>query len=257
IADGQVIYGASTSLKALSKSGSLRWSRLLSDYVGAIGAADLDGDGVLDDVVAGTLDGNITAFDSSGVMKWDYWKTFSSSDGRISICPIDADYDGARDEVLFNGIVPIVFTATGAIKFMGSGFVYAKGVSPVDFDGDGILDDVIAGTTNNLYAFNAAGSKLKIDGQDKYNATGAEAIVAVDLDGDGLRNDLIVASDANLAFYGTRFPTPQPISLPLPRPPPPHPLQHPPMTPTATGSATTGRPPWGQTRSPLTLTATG
>jgi hypothetical protein len=230
IADDLIVYGASTSVKALDMDGNLQWSRLLSDYVGAIGPADLDGDGTLDDVVAGAIDGNISAVDSRGIVQWSYWKTYSSSDGQMAIFPIDADYDGIMDEVLFNGLVPVILLPTGSVKWSGSGFVYAKGVSPIDFDGDGILDDVIAGTTNNLYAFSSSGTKLKIDKQTKYNGTGAEAIVAVDLDGDGLLDDFIAVSTDKLAFYGittsltdtttkktTTTETPAPTSTPAPK----------------------------------------
>jgi hypothetical protein len=199
----RVVYGASTSVKALDRSGNLRSSKLLSDIVTALSPADLDGDGTFDDVVAGSINGNITAINSDWSVAWSFWKTFDLSDGRMSIQPIDADYDGIKDETLVNGIVPFVLNPDGSKKWEGSQMgAYLSAVSPIDFDGDGILDDVLVGTDKYIYSLTASGIKLKVNKQTKYNGTGADALAAVDLDGDGVLDDFIGVSDGTTTFFG-------------------------------------------------------
>lgn len=195
-----VVYGASRKIWALNKYGKVMWaSPLFPEYIASATTADLDGDGILDDIVAASLDGNVTAFESNGAVLWSYYKNAGA--GKMVVSSLDGDYDGTMDEILYNGVVAVVLSSTGSEKWRGS-IVDMNWVSPIDFDGDGILDDVIGGTTNNLYAYSSSGTKLKIGGQDKFNRTGAKGIVVVDLDGDGLMDDFIAVSPENLAFYG-------------------------------------------------------
>lgn len=188
-----IYIGVATSLIAFDFNGERKWSKLAEDNIAGLGIVDEQGS-----VAYGDVDGNVTAFDENGDEKWSMQKYYEG--GEIKILPYDQDTDGKEDETLVKIYNLYAIDDGNQIWSVSCRNAFAK----LDFDGDGILDDVVTASDENTYFYNANGvaQKIKIGDEEyeKYNETGANAIVAVDLDLDGKRDDIILASNADYTF---------------------------------------------------------
>jgi hypothetical protein len=195
-----VIAGSNVYVRKISRAGSLRWTVRLTGNVGALAPLDFDEDGKPDGVVAASLDGNITAFSTSGVKLWPgYYR--SGFEGDILMAPLDLDSDGYTDEVAVSMGPLYAFDSAGLRMWQVSeGVRGAMSLAALDLDRDGKLDDVALGTESNIYFFDANGKRLGV-----FNLSGASHLVAVDLDGDGRISELIAVDESELKARGIKI----------------------------------------------------
>ena len=193
ISTNTIILGVRTSFISLDFNGNRKWSTLAGDTIAGVGMVDDEGN-----VAYGDFDGNVTAFDEDGNIKWSIQKYYES--GEIRILPYDQDSDGKEDETLVKLYNLYAIDHGNQIWSISARNAFTK----VDFDGDGILDDIVTASDKNIYFYNANGViqeiEIEEDKYEKYNETGANILVSVDLDKDGKRDDIILASNADYTF---------------------------------------------------------
>jgi len=198
VSNNTVYIAVGISLIALDFNGNRKWSELAENNIVGLGLVDINGDGIAEGVAYGDSGGNVTAFNENEEAKWSIQKYYES--GEIKIIPYDQDTDGKEDETLVKLYNLYAIDNGNQIWSISARNTFAK----VDFDGDGILDDIVTASDKNTYFYNANGviQKIKINDKeyDKYNETGANVMVAFDLDGDGKRDDIILASNKDYTF---------------------------------------------------------
>ncbi len=216
--DELIFYSSQKKVQARTFSGGLRWSKVLDSNVLGLSAADLNGNGILEDVVVGNSEGEMIGILSNSSVKWNLKKFFDGT--TMTIFAIDSDMDGRRDETVVAALKLFVLDSEGNIAAEGN-VNYPIGTSSIDFDGDGIIDDLITSSSSNIYAVNSGGVVL-----GKYNTSKGDYIAALDLDSDGIIDDFVaINTDSNrIAAVITSFSdsttnittTPEPTSTPAP-----------------------------------------
>lgn len=216
------------------------------DNVLAISPIDLEGSGTLNGVVVIKKKGDdnyakVNAYSMYGEdQEWSISK-YHESNIDVSASPYAKDSRRVEDHVIKDYVVFNVEEGVFCVNNKGAtteiGSVYnPSAVAPVDFDGDGIHDDVIVSTgsassAGKLYGYSAYGQRIEY-----YNQSGGTRIVAVDMNFDGKANDAIVAAAYDKRAYSiisTASDTTT-SSAPVTTPPPP--------TTTAAPAATTAAP---------------
>jgi hypothetical protein len=209
LTDEYVIGNSRTYLYFISISKNYPTLRAVAqiDNVLKISAIDLEGSGILDGVVVlkKASDENFAEFNAYSMygedQEWSVSGKYHESGTDVSASPIDKFSKGIKDHVVFN-IVSGAYWVNNKGVVTKIGTLYApSAVAPIDFDGDGILDDVMAitgseGSVGKSYGYSAYGQEL-----DNYNQSGGIKVVALDMNFDGKANDAIVASSYDLKVY--------------------------------------------------------
>ncbi|MGE0482489.1 MAG: S8 family serine peptidase, partial [Phycisphaerae bacterium] len=158
----------------------------------AVGAADFNGDGRLDAVVANTTAGSVAVLLGQLGGGFTLQGTYPAGAGPEGVAVGDWDRDGDADVVVANvptGVVTILWNSGGGV--LATGPSLAAGVEPTsiaaaDFDRDGDLDLAVAdgdGSTVRLLTNNGSGSFAP--GASLVVGNRPQGVVARDLDGDG------------------------------------------------------------------------
>jgi hypothetical protein len=206
LTEKSIISNAGKMLYFFRFNGNLRAARAQSDSIVAISPIDLEGSGTMNGVVVITKEGNyakINAYTMYGEDKeWSaslYHSSESSID--ISASPIDRYSTGRKENVVINVDIGAYWISSQGITARIGNVNFPSAVAPIDFDGDTIFDDVIAGTkgttkAGKLYAYSAYGQELAY-----YNQTGGVKIAAVDMTFSGKADDAIVATSFDKRIY--------------------------------------------------------
>jgi len=192
-----------TRAEALCFEGAVNY--VLGSSPVSVFAADLDGDGDADLVVANHESNNISALMNHGDGTFAAPVNYTVGVGPWSVFAADVDADGDLDLLVAN----YHSNNVSVLKNTGDGFFavavnYAAGVGPhsvfaADLDGDGDADLAVANAGSNNV------SVLKNNGNGTFAAKVSYAagdypvsVHAADLDGDGL-TDLVVAHGDNVS----------------------------------------------------------
>lgn len=149
---GDVIAGAGKTVYVLNSAGSLIWSYAFPEKVAAVSYADFDLDGKKDDIVVGA--GNITyALDSHKKLLWKY----EFKDKIASVTPVDSDNNQVIDHFLVSAGSTFYalknHPSEGVIAWQHNVGREINTHVSLDFEKDGILDDVAFISKNYLYAY--------------------------------------------------------------------------------------------------------
>jgi hypothetical protein len=231
ITEDYIVAGVGQMLLGLGFNGKLMWSKVLPETIIAIAPIDSESTGTLDGIVVASFDGtkwaHVRSFSMSGAEKGLDWKHFYEREIQLTMKPIDKYSHGKMDHVIFNLDDGIYWATSGGIVGSISGRRLGFGLA--DFDGDGILDDIIAGRDSlernpgAIIAYNAYGVEL-----DSSNTTGGSTIAALDYNYDGIAGDVIAVSNYEKKVYSvitqvsdtTTSTIPQTTQPPTTTPPP-------------------------------------
>jgi hypothetical protein len=206
-----VLLSAAKSFYVLDSEGGRVWNKLASDNVYSVISADFDNDGYMNDIVVGSGDGNVTAFNSEGQHLWGYY-AYVDPGNKIRLYPADLSETGIFGNVIINADTVHGLNSVGTRAW--SGTHVGSAVAQIDFNGNGKMEGVLTGTSNNIYAIGPSGQQVGyylLPNNEKkapYNVTGATAISAADLDGDGYLDDVFGVS--NGAYFALEHTTDAP-----------------------------------------------
>lgn len=214
-----VVVGANKRVLLLDAKGNLIWSADTSSLVQSVIAADLDSTGYLNTIVAGSSDGNVTAFDSNGNMKWIN-KLYLESGQKIKLYAMDAESKGRLNYVLAvsAGSYVSLLYPSGMVRWSYRGA--SNSAAPIDLNADGKFEGVVIGGATTLHFVNPNGQQVgyyveTYDSKERnvtpYNITGADVIISADIDGDGFLDDAIGIS--SYTIFGVKH-TPAAVARP-------------------------------------------
>ncbi len=198
VIEKKVVFGekASSAITFLNYDGGrVKTATTTGIIVGMVGF-DLKQKGSLNGVAVESFDGKVTAFDSAGTEKWTYKGKKIEAEDRLSkslMFSMDRDSKGTKDYILLNQDRKVYW-----INSKGSGSENSfidSAISPADFDGDGIYDDIVISRERvgsgegQIEAFNAKFKRLGV-----FNKTGASSIIVL---GSGKGNSKIIAINKN------------------------------------------------------------
>lgn len=188
----------------------------------AVALGDMDGDGLIDVVVAGNHNGvsvlkNQSVSGTVAFSPFVYPAPFGVADSVTSIAIGDIDGDGRPDLAIVhsksNG--PLVLsvylnTSTGGILSFAAGIDLVPGNAPQhvlirDLDGDGKSDIVVANTkdtTISVFQNTGSGTALSFITTTYRTGPGPTMIAVGDLDGDG-KVDLAVSNSGDYTLFGS------------------------------------------------------
>jgi hypothetical protein len=180
----------------------------------SIAAADLNGDGKLDLVVANATAGTIsvlfnTTVPGATMPSFAAQHSFAAGSGAGSVAVTDMNGDGRLDLVIVNtgaNSLSVIFNTTepgDAVPSFAAQQVFGAGIAPTfvaaaDLNGDGKPDLVLANTTANaisvLFNRTAVGAALAsfATGQIVDTGNGPSSVAITDMNGDG-KPDLVIA----------------------------------------------------------------
>ena len=185
-----------------------------ADGAASVFAADLDGDGDMDIVLASTLDDTIAWYENNGASdpSWTAADIATSADGAASVFAADMDGDGDMDIISASQLDDTIawYENNGASDPSWTKAVIATSadgaasVFAADMDGDGDMDIVSASYNDNTIAWyenNGAANPSWTKAVIATNANGV-SVFAADVEGDG-DMDVISASqnDNTIAWY--------------------------------------------------------
>ncbi len=195
-----MLYNDGSRLDLIDFNGARKWAKDVKpplNKVGALVTADLNGDGISNDIIVGAQ--NVTAFDSDGQKLW----SFKPAASAYSLASGDINSDG-KDEVIVGGFKNI-YALDSAGRHIWSFPIddTSSAIALADLDSDGKIDSIVAG---GLYAFYIIG----LDGKGKWTKGTGEAgrissIITADLDSDGYLSDIIVGHlDGTITAYNSK-----------------------------------------------------
>jgi hypothetical protein len=240
VIDKYVVAGVGKSLFWLDFYGIARVSKTLPESIIALAPIDVDSTGVLDGVVVIFFDGDgkrayARAYEH-GMDKGLNFNRYYEREAEIAIFPVDRRSKRKFDNVVFNLDDGIFWVGSKGVAGSITG-IRRITFTLADFDGDGILDDILAAKDETdkspglTIAYDALGIKLA-----ESNVSGASKIVAIDFDFDGIANDAIGASSFDRRIYSviakvsdetTSPPETAPPTTPAPTQPAPTPAPSP------------------------------
>lgn len=200
-----IIAGAGKMVYAIKFDGDIKWGKAVSKTVIGLAAVDFEGTGTPDGViVAGYGDSKVSieAFTMYGAKKdWSIAEQYHDETVKPKMFSVDKYSRGKLDYALLNLDLGVYWVSTtGSLQKIQIN--YPNALSPIDFDGDGILDDVIIGTRvssdsrGKVYAYSGIGQSIGSN-----NQSGADMITAVDYDFDGNADDAIAVSKFDKKVY--------------------------------------------------------
>ena len=202
-----VLLGSTKIFYVLDKDGNRLWSKIASDNVYSVISADFDNDGYQTDIVVGSGDGNVTAFNSDGEYLWEY-RAYVDPGNKIKLYAADLSSTGIFGNIIVNADTVHGLNSAGTRAWSGT-FV-GNVVALIDFNGDGKMEGAVTGSSSKIYAVSPTGQQVGyylLDSGSKkgpYNVTGATALSAADLDGDGYLDDIFgVTNGAYFALAHT------------------------------------------------------
>jgi hypothetical protein len=202
-----VLLASAKIFYVLDKDGNRLWNKIASDIVYSMISVDFDNDGYLTDIVVGSGDGNVTALNSEGAYLWEY-RAYVDPGNKIKLYPADLSSTGIFSNVVVNADQVHALNSAGTRAW--SGTFTGNVMALVDFNGDGIKEGVVTGTSSKIYAISPTGQQVGYYLKDNdakegpYNVTGATALSAADLDGDGYLDDIFgVTNGAYFALAHT------------------------------------------------------
>jgi hypothetical protein len=176
------------------------------DNVLKIAPIDLEGIGTLNGVVVIKKSGdeNYAKLNAYSMYAEDQGWTgslYHEAGTIVSAQAIDKYSNGKKDSVVFNLLSGAYWVNNKGVTTKIGSVYNPSAVAPIDFDGDGVYDDVIISTgtdssVGKLYGYNAYGQEI-----EDYNQSGGVKIVAVDMNFDGKANDAIVAASFDKRAY--------------------------------------------------------
>ncbi len=188
---GKVGIGTTTPNHKLEVNGNMNVSNLNI-------SGDFDNDGFEDDVAVLAGDGIVYVYNASGNITWE---SPDLGDRSYVIESGDLDSDGLEDDLVFSirfggsnyGIIAYNTTnGTGWVQLWNSTAFTGdvNDIALVDWDGDGIKDDVAAGRNGGpANVFNETGGILESwDSQSRDMA-------GIDHDGDGIEDAMVIGGD--------------------------------------------------------------
>jgi hypothetical protein len=178
-------------------------------------AADLDGDGDLDVLVASSTDNKIAWYMNDGGVFGSEQVITTNANGANSVYATDLDGDGDADVLsasrLDNKIAWYENLGSGSFgpqQVISTSASYARYVYAADLDGDGDADVLSALRDDDMVAWyeNLGGGVFGPQQAITTSADGAVCVKATDLDGDG-DADVLSAStyDDKIAWYENRL----------------------------------------------------
>jgi LysM repeat protein len=191
-----IIDGSGSRVLAISFSGTPLWSMSTrrGTTTGTIISADLDGDGYIDDVIAGA--GEVYAIGPEGNLIWSF-----APDGSVySLATADLNGDGKNNEIVVGSWKKLYALDSNGNTLWNFTDLTAgvESVTGVDLDSDGAFDGVAAVSGKMLNILDSDGNRL----WSKVLSDIAYSVVAVDLDGDGYLNHIVVGcKDRNVSAF--------------------------------------------------------
>jgi|GEM_PF-2650254 hypothetical protein len=214
----RIIAGSGKVLHGITLDGDPAWSKVFQENIGAITKIEADGQ---ECVVVALLDGSVNAYSPYGVSKdWNFKQNHEGS--KITMIAFDRNSRGKLDHVLFNLDFKVYIVNSKGFQAGSMSIAFSTALSTADFDGDGILDDVVIGkessnSPGDLFAYSAFGQELGI-----LEGVGGTRIAAIDYDFDSRADDIIVLSkyDASahiiISTISDNTTATQPITTPPP-----------------------------------------
>lgn len=193
----------------LCAAGDLSLSRPVSvlktgDTPSVVKAADINGDGTLDLIVANREEAYFNVFLGAGGAYFDAGPSPSSSTGSRDMALADFDGDGHLDIVSSSAALNNVrvFLGDGAGGFSLAGLKDTLGapgaVLAADLNGDDHVDVAVA-SGEGLHVFFGTGDGTLDDGDFYPHETAPTAVRAADLDGDGHIDLVVTRSSSNVS----------------------------------------------------------
>ncbi len=222
-----VVYAGMSTVQRIRQTGLDEKVVLeTSEQPVAVGAADLDGDGGLDPVVANGADGTLSLYMNQDQGISFIRKTFVVGGEPVSVSTGDLDQDGDVDLVVGNRISRVVGvvlnTGAGVMAFGSDLFVGEEPTATAlaDIDGDGRIDILTSNAEpGNSVSFFVNNSQGTFFSQQRFSCGVDPAALAVaDVNGDGLL-DVLTANrgDGTISVLqnvgGAVFAAPQAVSV--------------------------------------------
>ena len=167
----------------------------------SVAAADVNGDGIPDLVVANKFGNSVSVLLGNGNGTFQAQQTFSTgaNSDPVSVAVADVNGDGKPDLVVANSFNSTV----GVLLGNGNGTfaaqqTFATGASPysvavADVNGDGKPDLIVANVVGNTVGVLLGNGNGTFQSQQTFSAGGAASVAVADVNGDG-KPDLIVAN---------------------------------------------------------------
>lgn len=192
-----IIDDVGSRVLAISFTGAQLWNMKIvrGMTAGAIISADLDGDGYISEVVAGSEE--VYAVDSLGNLIWN----FAPEGSVYSLSTADLDGDGNANELIVGSWKLLYALSSNGDSLWNLTDLTAgvESVAGVDINLDGVPESVAAVSGRILYVFDSKGERL----WSKVLSDVAYSVVAADLDGDGYLSDIVVGcGDRNVSAFG-------------------------------------------------------
>ncbi|MEE8167761.1 MAG: hypothetical protein V3T58_02670 [Candidatus Hydrothermarchaeales archaeon] len=164
---------------------------------GAIVAADLDGDGYLNDVVIGS--GDVYAIDLSGQQLW----RFETAGSVYSLAAVDLDGDGKPNEIVVGGWKKVyaIDSDGSSLWNLSIGSGNAESLASVDLDMNGVPESVAIGSSKIVFLVNSEGKEV----WNRLVSDVAYSITSADLDSDGYLSDVVVGTKERSFVNVTAF----------------------------------------------------
>lgn len=201
VGTGAFVGGESGKVLAFSFNGTSLWNYSASGTVTVLSSADLDSDGVLDNVLVGAGK-TINVLNAAGTSIWSY----STADTVTALSPADFDGDEELDDLLAGAGNMVYALDPRNNKLLWQYDFGAKVVSlsAVDINMDRILDYFLVASGTKLYALQNSPSK----GNILWSYDTGRSItshVSIDFDGDGVLDDAALISGRSVYAYDQKF----------------------------------------------------
>lgn len=206
-----MLYNGGSRFDLRDFNGARIWTKNVQpplNRIGALTTADLDGDGISNDIIVGGQ--NVTAFDSNGQKLW----SFKPAASAYSLASGDINSDG-KDEIIVGGFKKVyALNSTGSQIWSFQVDDSSNAIVIADRDSDGKPDSIVVGGLYALYVLDLNGKETWVNGTGK--AGRISSIITADLDSDGYRSDIVVGYlDGTITAYNSKKETLWTIKKPV------------------------------------------
>lgn len=201
VGTGAFVGGESGKVMAFSFNGTSLWNYSASATVTVLSSADLDSDGVLDNVLAGAGK-TINVLNAAGTSIWSY----STADTVSALSPADFDGDEELDDIVAGAGNILYALEPRTDKLLWQLDLGAKvvSISAVDINQDRILDYFLVASGTKLHAVQNTPSRGNILWSYDVGKKIA-AHVSIDFDRDGVPDDVAIISGKGVYAYDQKF----------------------------------------------------